>query len=245
MAKVVRLLWRLDFEPSYAYLDRRGSALRILTETVPKFWTTMGPGTIAQSFAAQKTEEGKSHTNFSWETTSINCNTEWPAGVEMDHLFDNPIIRGVDRIVKEALKLGEIRVMARAGVRLFCAEKFAKKSEKPSFGRFSQLIDGDFQAGLVKTVGPAEDVAIIYEGTDADGLGYRVQFGPYAPKNPAFNFLKDWGKLPEALDSNDLFFDIDIFEQNLSFVEHSLYRWASTKVAKAATFVEFCSKNIN
>jgi hypothetical protein len=44
-----------------------------------------------------------------------------------------------------------------------------------------------------------------------------------------------------ALSSDDLFFDVDFFENNISFIEHSLFRWANTKVAKAKAFVAMCA----
>jgi hypothetical protein len=244
MARIIRLLWRLDFDPSYPYLDKRGSALKVLTDTVEGFWTTVGPGQLPLSFAALKTEEGKSQTTFSWEMTCLNGTTEWVSGIGIDRVFESPLTRGVDRIVKDALKLGEVRILKRAGVRVFCVEKFAKKKEQSAVERIGKLVNTEFQQGLFNTVGAAEDVAFIYEGTADDGLGYRAQFGPYAAKNPAFVFTKEWGELAKPLDENDLFFDIDIFETNFSFAEHSLYRWASTKVDKAAKFIEYCAKNI-
>jgi hypothetical protein len=41
----------------------------------------------------------------------------------------------------------------------------------------------------------------------------------------------------KAFQKFDLFFDIDLFETNISFTEHSLFRWAETKVAKASDFI--------
>lgn len=244
MAKVIKILWRLDFSASYAYLDRRGSALQVLTDTVEEFWTNVGPGRIPLSYAADKLEDGLSHTAFSWEITSLNGSTEWPIGVELSRAFETPVLRSVDRIIKEALKLSDIKVVSRAGIRLFCVENFASKSDEPIVKRFDRLIDNSFATGLAKTIGTPNDVAFIYEGADADGLSYRAQFGPYAAKNPKTTFLADWKELPSALDKSDLFFDIDIYQQNFSFSEHAFYRWASTKVQKAASFIEFCAKNI-
>ena len=145
----------------------------------------------------------------------------------------------MDRIVKDALKLGEVRVVKRAGVRVFCVEKFAKKKEQPAADRVGRLVDAQFQEGLFKTVGAAEDVAFIYEGTTDDGLGYRAQFGPYATKNPGFVFLKEWGEFSKQLDENDLFFDIDIFQTNFSFEEHSLYRWPRQRSLKLRALLSF------
>jgi hypothetical protein len=227
MARIIRLLWRLDFDVSYPYLDKRGSALKVLTDTIQGFWTNVGPGQLPLSFAAEKTEDQKSSTTFSWEMTCLNGATEWAAGIDIDRVFDSPLVRSVDRIVKDALKLGEVRVVKRAGVRVFCVEKFAKKKEQPAADRVGRLVDA------------AEDVAFIYEGTTDDGLGYRAQFGPYATKNPGFVFLKEWGEFSKQLDENDLFFDIDIFQTNFSFEEHSLYRWPRQRSLKLRALLSF------
>jgi hypothetical protein len=244
MARVIRLLWRLDFDVSYPYLDKRGSALRILTSTVEDFWTNVAPGTLPLSFVAEKLEEDKSHTSLSWEMTDLNGSIEWPTGVEVDGVFESPLVRTTDRIAREALKLAEVRVLRRAGVRIFCVERFAPEKKRPALESMAQLVAPQFREGLAKTLGSTEDVAFVYEGTSEDGLGFRAQFGPYAEKNPGMVFLRKWGELVKPLHTNDLFFDIDIFETNFSFAEHSLYRWASTKVAKAASFIEFCAKNV-
>src|SRR4051812_16010257 len=71
MARVIRLLWRLDFDVSYPYLDKRGSALQILNGTVEDFWTTVAPGTLPLSFIAEKFVENESYTSLSWEMTNM------------------------------------------------------------------------------------------------------------------------------------------------------------------------------
>jgi hypothetical protein len=175
---------------------------------------------------------------------NLNGSIEWPGGVDIDRVFESPLLRTTDRIVREALKLSDVRFLNRAGIRVFCVEKFAETKESSAIERTIGLVTPDFQEGLKKTLGRTDDFAMIYEGTSEDGLGYRVQFGPYFAKNPASVFLKKWEELTEPLDANDLFFDIDIYETKFSFAEHSLFRWGSTKVAKAASFVKFCATGI-
>jgi hypothetical protein len=244
MARVIRLLWRLDFDVSYPYLDKRGSALKVLTDTAEDFWTTVGPGTLPLSFAAEKLQADLSYTVISWEMSNLNGSIEWPAGVEIDRIFESPLLKETDRIVREALKLAEVRFLNRAGIRVFCTERFPKAKEASAVDSVSGLVAAQFREGLRNTLGRTDDFAMIYEGSSEDGLGYRAQFGPYLPKNPAAAFLRQWGELTKPLDANDLFFDIDIFETKFSFAEHSLFRWGSTKVTKAASFVEFCAKNV-
>ena len=243
MARVIRLHWRLDFDVSYPYLDKRGTALKALSETVEGFWTTVGPATLPLSFAAEKVDK-TSHTVFSWEMSNLNGSLEWPTGIDIERVFENPEVRACDRIVKEALKIADVRFVNRAGIRLFCVEKFAKRQTGSAVDRVAGLVGPAFRDGLKETMGRTDDFAVIYEGSSEDGLAYRLQMGPYLPKNPRMVFLRNWEELSQPLDENDLFFDIDIFEKKFSFSEHSLFRWGSTKVTKAANFIEFCAKNI-
>jgi hypothetical protein len=53
MAQIVKLIWRLDYGVSYAYIDKRGAALNILSNTVEKFWDVVGDGQIPMSFVAR------------------------------------------------------------------------------------------------------------------------------------------------------------------------------------------------
>ncbi|WP_315721607.1 MULTISPECIES: hypothetical protein [unclassified Bradyrhizobium] len=227
---------------SYAYLDNRGSALRVLNETVGGFWNESGPATVPLSFAAERTERDISHTHFSWEIDSLNGSIEWPVGIDIERLFESPLFRATDRIVREALKLADVRVLNRAGVRLVCVEQFAEKTGRSARERVCEIAVPVFRDGLERTLGRTNDVAMVYEGKSDDGLGFRVQFGPYVRKNSEMAFAIKWGDASEPLGGNDLFFDIDIYETKLSFSEHSLFRWSSTKVAKAANFIEFCRK---
>jgi hypothetical protein len=244
MARAIRLIWRLDFEVSFSYLDRRGAALNALINTVEGFWDQVGEGKIPISYAGSAIEP-HTYRTISLEPTCLNGSMEWPEGIPLDRLFDDAVFRNVDRIVRAVLKLGEIRVMTRAGVRIFCVENFEKKTDQSALERIGGLIDLDFQQATVEAMGEVDDFAMIVEGKTPDGLGYRTQFGPYAAKNPQMVFVHSWtSDLTEALDKSDLFFDIDLFENNISFSEHSLYRWASTKIAKAREFVDVCSKKI-
>jgi hypothetical protein len=245
MARVIRLLWRLDFDVSYPYIDKRGLALQALTDTVEGFWTTVGPATLPLSFAAEKIEQDVSHTVFSWEMNNLNGSIEWPLGIDIERIFESPLVRATDRIVREALKVADVRFLNRAGIRVFCVERFATPKEGSSaVERLSRLVVEPFREGLARTLGGTNDFALVYEGTAEDGLGYRLQFGPYFRKNPEMIFSKKWGDLIEPLDANDLILDIDIYETKFSFAEHSLFRWGSTKVAKAASFMKFCATSI-
>jgi tetratricopeptide (TPR) repeat protein len=56
--QIIKLIWRLDFDVSYAYLDKRGSALNAMSNTVPNFWDTVGDGTVHSSYVGTATKSG-------------------------------------------------------------------------------------------------------------------------------------------------------------------------------------------
>jgi hypothetical protein len=240
MAQIIKLIWRLDYPISYAYLDKRGAALNILTNTVEKFWDVIGDGQVNMSFVA-RTDKDDCFRTFSLETNNINGSIEWRTGIDLNRALQDASFRAVDRIVREHLKLFEIKALARAGVRVMCTEKFAD-GRRHSHERFLNLIDGELRKKTEAGVGPIQDAGITFEGETTDHFYYRATFGPYEKKNVELMLeKKPTAAEYEVLGEADLFFDIDLFEKNFSFVEHSLFRWANTKVAKAIDFIALCS----
>jgi hypothetical protein len=242
MPRVIRLYWRLDYTPSYSYLDKRGSALRALSDTVKDFWSSVGIGSnVPLSFVAQHlSSTGQRY--LSLEPASMNGSIEWAGGIEIDDVLASEVFRQTNKIVQELLKICDVRVMARAGVRLVCLAKFAD-GRRDSFKRVSKILNLEFYQQTESVLGAVNDLAIILEGTTRDNLGYRATFGPYASKNVDLALqLKLEPQQYEQLNENDLFFDIDLFENNISFIEHSLFRWSNTKVAKIAEFIALYEK---
>ena len=69
----------MDYDISHAFLDRRGSALRVLTTTVSDFWENIGEGAIPGSFLVEH-KATDSYRQLSLEPTSINGSLEWSQG---------------------------------------------------------------------------------------------------------------------------------------------------------------------
>lgn len=158
----------------------------------------------------------------------------------MDKVFQQEAFRSIDRITRELLKVCEIRTLRRAGVRFVCVENFLD-GRNNALKRVLRMIDSDLLSSARGTLSEPGDVAFVLEGITHDELNYRINFGPYMPKNLDMSLqTPPAGDSRVEIDRSDLFFDIDLFERNISFVEHSLFRWASTKLAKALEFVAVC-----
>jgi hypothetical protein len=238
MPRVINLLWRLDYSPSFAYLDKRGSALRVLNDLIKDYWNSVGvSANLPLSFVAQHSSVIGFRV-LSLEPSSMNGAIEWKSGIDLDRVLQDEAFRGTDKIVHDLLKLCEVRVMIRAGVRVICVAKFAD-GRGQSLRRASKLLDQELRQQTKRVLGEINDIGITFEGIAEDGLSYRSIFGPYARKNVDITLQNkpDESQYKE-LDNNDLFFDMDLFENNISFAEHSLFRWANTKIAKAAEFLK-------
>lgn len=128
--------------------------------------------------------------------------------------------------------------MKRAGLRFLGAGSF-RDTKKGGFRRFSNLISKDFFGEIEKSVdGDTEDLAITLTGKTKDNLGYRIACGPTAKSDLVTLFLLPTEDTKsEMLKEYDFSFDIDLFEFNTSFLEHNLFRWATTKLEKAVEVV--------
>jgi hypothetical protein len=240
MAKIIKLIWRLDYPVSYAYIDGRGRALKAISETVADFWDKSGDGALHMSFAARHTTEDTLRT-LSLDPTCLNGTFEWRCGTELSSVLRSEQFRAVDRIARELLKTAEIRKVVRAGVRFFCLERYAD-GRGNAYDRTLSLLHEPLRTNAGATLGPITDLAITLEGTAEDKVSYRAVHGPYERKNVDLVLeAKPTEDQYKLLEVSDLFFDIDLFENNFSFEEHSLFRWTSTKLEKALAFIKSCS----
>ena len=152
MSRVVKLIWRLDFKPSYAYIDNRGTALNLLSNTVKDFWATVGDGMQHMSFVA-RTDNEKAFRTMSIEPTNINGSIEWADTIELKQALQTDEFKSVDKIAKEMLKLFEIKSVVRAGVRCLCVASFAD-GKRNRHVRMMQHIDKASSAVVESKLGP-------------------------------------------------------------------------------------------
>jgi hypothetical protein len=238
VAQLIKLFWRLDYPVSYAFLDHRGLALRSLATSPFKWNGGLGDGQLLGSFVGQaNTQDYRLLVNV--EQASLNGTIDWLAPRQLEKVGSYEEFRDLNDLIASLLKVCEVRVMNRVGVRpVCCAKAQSKLSDAHDFA------DANLTQPLEKIVtgdlGKPDDVAIIFEGQAESGVSYRCQFGP----NRAKNIRQYLDAVPDdvveiALES-DLFFDVDLYETNISFLEHSFYGWASTKFAMALKFIESC-----
>ncbi len=237
MARVIKLLWRLDYNVAFGLLDKRGIVLRTLLTEVESYWQHAGTGPLPDSLVASYIGESEAR-NISVELNSCNGSIEWPLGQDLDRVLSADSFRQLSKILGKILNLCDINAVARAGLRLILVERIAPDAT----GReaFSRETSNFYVRSVENSIGRVTDIGIVLEGQHEDGVGYKLQFGPTAKKNIAQNLTTPHDDEATGLLSHELFFDIDLYENNFSFREHTLHKWAITKVDKISELMKKC-----
>ena len=244
MAKVMRLIWRLDFPLSHNFLDKLGTVRKIVGETIPNYWNTVTDGPFQYSFVANynNINSGLSR-EMSVELQSLNGSLTWISGTDMARVLQTEEFRNTNRIIQELTRTMDVREVKRIGARFYGMGNFPQGMGRPLqiFSRYieKRIVDG-VEAALR---GNNDDMAIIFTGkTDAE-VSYRVHVGP-SSRNDFVTFFQrsGSGQELEIFKLNDFSFDIDLFEFNTSFAERNLFRWATTTLEKAVGVVAVFEK---
>ncbi len=243
MHQLLKMFWRWDFEPSYAYLDRRGSALRALNKSAPTLFAEVGEGVMPNSFVARNdSHPAKFSGQLSAELNSINGSFEWPVGTKLETLASSKHVRDLDRVLKDLWDVYALDRFARAGIRFVCIS--SKTSEAFSMQRspLAKFATQNFAAKFRSRFGEASDIGLTIEGSTDAEVKYRIQFGPYAEKNVKQNVPNVEPEVLRSYSEYDLFIDMDFYENGISSTEQSLIKWSSTKIQMAIGFLELCSQ---
>lgn len=244
MSRLINLIWRLDYGLSSSFLDKLGTVRKTLQNTEPKFWSTVGDGALVYSFSAQYQDLAKGISRqMSAELQSLNGSFEWKSGTELERVLQAEEFRRVNRIVQEILRIIEVKELRRVGIRFRGMGTFAD-GKGGGFRRFADLLRRAFVNSIERALmGKTDDLSFTFTGKTDDSVNYRITIGPRSEADFATLFAGPIeNKLREVLSQNDFTFDIDLFEQNTSFVEHNLFRWATTKHLKATEIVASLTK---
>lgn len=238
-ARVLRIVFRLDYDgPNYDFLDRQGSALRILTSVPEGFWSRVGDGRLPRSFAAEFSSE-IAFRNLNASAMCLDGSLESRSGIELSNMPENKEFRVMTKIIDNFCDEFKVAKLGRCGLRLFCVDSYGG-SYSDQFLHFSSLIGGKVAPKIEAALGNVADLALTCEGKAPDGISYRIALGPFGE-----------GDLPKLLRrlrpsmQDEPFYqkahvssDIDFFEHDLSFGELTIQRWARTHWGKADAILD-------
>lgn len=241
MAKLIRIIWRLDYKVSYAYLDSLGTAVRILSETVPGFLPSLSEGMANHSLMAERRGQGD-YTSIAVESAAMVGSMEWTEGIELNRVLGHDTFRNCDKIANALLATFQIKLINRAGIRFIFTEY---RSGLPRLKSLHEsYVESNIFGIFLKTLGNVKDVGITVEGEREDKLSYRAYIGPLvfknvlammSPQHTSSNPISE-DKYKDLFAKFDTFCDLDIYENNFMMMESSIFRWAKTKLDIAVEF---------
>ncbi|MER9411444.1 hypothetical protein [Mesorhizobium sp. M0589] len=234
--KLIKILWRLDFDLSYAVYDKRGACVRTLLETVPDFLVKIGEAR-AQNRLTGETDDSGQAIHISIDPSTISGAIEWPLGTALVGVLQHAAFRNVNKIASELMTIAEVAKVNRFGIRFIVLIKSAALPQR--FGSVDHMFDHESSKSIREILGHIDDAAVTVEGKADDGLNYRVSYGPFAQKNIDMHLAKTKDIIDaDYYSTYDAVVDLDLFESNFFLLEKSLFRWSSTKVAKAEKLVQ-------
>ncbi|MBA1143697.1 hypothetical protein [Mesorhizobium neociceri] len=234
--KLIKILWRLDYDLSYAVYDKRGACIRTLLDTVPDFLTKVGEAR-AENRVSGETEDSAPAINISIDPNSISGAIEWPFGTALVGVLQHTAFRNVNKVASELMAIAEVAKVKRFGIRFIVLIKSAKLPLR--FGSVDHMFDEGASKSIRDILGDIKDAAVIVEGKAEDSVNYRVSYGPFAQKNIDMHLAKTKDDIdPEYYSDYNAVVDLDLFELDFFLLEKSLFRWSSTKVDKAEKLVQ-------
>jgi hypothetical protein len=233
-ARILRIVFRLDYDGvNCDFLDRQGSALRILTSVPDGFWSRVGDGTMPRSFAAEFSSDNVFR-NLNASAMSLDGSLESRSGIDLHAMPEHREFRIVTKIIDTFANESKITKLGRCGLRLYCLDTYGDEYSN-QFTRFSSLVGGNITPAIETALGKVADLALTYEGRASDGVSYRIALGPFEEGDLA----KLLGRLRPSMKDEPLYakahvsMDLDFFEHDVSFRELTIQRWARTNWAKA------------
>lgn len=179
------------------------------------FWSNAGPGAVPETLIATFDGDTEART-ISVELLTCNGSIDWRDGQDLGRVLIHETFRNINKIITKILGTCEIKVMERVGIRVIVLER--TPTPTPRFREnFRKEISNDYVRCVEKELGAVVDEGIVLEGKHEDGVAYRVQFGPTEAKNIKAHQSPKFAADIEQLLDYGLFFDIDLFESNLSF----------------------------
>jgi hypothetical protein len=236
MAVLARLIFRLDFPYSYRFRDSEGTAVKIMLDGMKDGWSHMGEDTVRHSIQGTKQTE-LSAFNLVFEVLTVNGMWDDLSGLDIRRVIESDTFRLYDEMVREYTQAFSVSTLNRAGLRLLCTEVVGWGDEKAA--RFAKFVAPPVVEIVGDKLGSPGNFGLFVSGKADDEVSYNLSFSPVAEAQIpiCFSQMQVTAEHATAFPKNDLLFDIDLYETNFSFAEHSLARWSRTKIEKAANLI--------
>lgn len=246
MSRVMRLLFRIDYQVNYKIMDQLGEILGIVQISAPKYWQTVGESRGNRSAVLQRKDSSIPLTaNFTVDISSIGGTLELPEGADWDSRTIAEYVKYSSVAVAGIMNKYQMMALSRIGLRvvIFDYDEIIRNNRRAPF---ETLADRTFLRDFENSFGTISDLALTLEGKTPSNVHYRLSAGPGSPSD----ILRHQLIPPESYDppadisQHQLTADIDMFESDISFVGNTLEAWSRTKWPIAKDMIAFTKRQI-
>ena len=237
---IYRLVFRLDFEPSFQMFDSTGKIMsKLLSETIGgnKFLPDLLERSQGHGVAAKYVNETNTEMRMlTIEPVSIHGAFEISEGVPFEKLEKYVIFEKIIKLVNEFRRDFGIEALTRCGIRFFYLSKI-NNDNNDTINKFNLLFNKKLIETVEKKMGNLSDVGIVFEGKHEDFTKFRVHFGPYSNEESG-RYFPTISNYLKTTDEFNLIADIDLYESD--FILHSTVsfaKWCNPLIKKANDYI--------
>ncbi len=246
MRKIVKLIFRLDFDVNFRVMDQPGKAFECLLSPPEGFWNNIGESVEGRAIRASYSERFL-YRNATIDPSTINGVFEILPGVDFEDISENITFNGYSKMVSEFCSVFNIDKINRAGLRIMLFENYGEKFSNP-IEKFRGIFNPSFLKSFNSSIGDIKDSGIIFNGVTKDSLNFKINFGGFH-NTDIMRFTNTIGnnmdkETFETVSKNHLSADIDLSENDFSFKGLTLKKWAKDKWPVINKFMENCKSHM-
>lgn len=226
---VRRVIFRLDFPPSFDIIDAPGAVMRILDPDSEGFWDQLQDVTAKRLISAEKlSQDGAEFRKVTVEPTTIVLELERANGIGESRFEHDSVLETLLQKVQAVCEAYKIKKLRRAGIRFYYLPKSNQTSEA-SLQLHQSLVRNEFLSAVRRSVGATKDFGLQFDGEHEDGVSFHLRFGPYF-KTEARKYFE---KVSESIPGDEIsrICDLDLFENNFEMGTR-IHPWVKSQVAK-------------
>lgn len=227
---ICRVVFRIDFDVNYEIIDSAGKIMRMMGDNLNSDLKDLGEAVGNRRISARfisKERDRQYHVTV--DPISIHFTLEILGGATYDKLETIDEFNKLIKITNLLRKEFSISNLKRLGFRLFCLDNPTTSFESSKKTNLT-LIDSSINSKITDTIGTIDDVGLSFDGTNEDGIGFHLRFGPYK-QSESDKYFDELKKEFAEIDKFNLIYDIDFFEKAFELNKDvSILKWIGPNI---------------
>lgn len=178
MAKIIRFIFRLDYDLSYEFMERQVEVFKLIHGFEPDFWKLVEESVDRTLRGVYTNQERTEYRELILEPKVLHLQLETLEGFEFNEFLGSNLLSILSRQIAALCDLCKIEKVRRVGLRVNVADGYGEEYED-SLTNFMSLMNESLVNSLTKIVGEPKDAGIVVDGATPYGTNYKILFGNF------------------------------------------------------------------